>query len=66
MKITLPLSQSDDHSFSNIYILSQDDFKIPKRKKTKIRPEPLVTAPEVTQYQYDMEKYDKVGSSTEG
>ena len=32
-KITLPLSQIDDHIFSNISRLSKDDFKIPKRKK---------------------------------
>ena len=66
MTITLPLSKSDDHSLSNISKLSQDYFKIPKKKKTKIIPEPLVTAPEVTQDQYDMEIGDKVGSSIEG
>ena len=33
MKITLPLSKSDDHSFSNMSRLSQEDFKIPKMKK---------------------------------
>ena len=56
MKIKLPLSQSDDHSLSNISRLSQDDFKIPKKEKTKIIPGPLVKAPKVTQDQYDMEK----------
>ena len=66
MKITLPLSQSDDHSLSNISKLSHEDFKIPKRKKIKTIPEPLVTAPEVTQDQDDMEKGDKDGSSIEG
>ena len=66
MKIIIPLSQSDDHSFSQLSILSQDDFKTTKRKKTKIIPEPLVTAPEVTQDPDDMEKVDKVGSSIEG
>ena len=66
MKITLPLSQSDDHIFSKLSILSQDDFKIAERKKTKIIPEPLVTAPEVTQDQDDMEKDDKVSSIIEG
>ena len=35
-------------------------------KKTKIITEPLVTAPEVTQDQYDMEKGDKFGSRIEG
>ena len=65
MKITLPLSQSDYHSFSNISRLSQEYFKIPKMKKKTI-PEPLVTAPEVTQDPDDMEKGDKVGSSIEG
>ena len=38
MKITLPLSQSDDHSFSNISRLSQEDFKITKKKKVKTIP----------------------------
>ena len=66
MEVTLPLSQSDDHSLLKISKLSQDDFKIPKKKKTKIIPKPLATAPEVTQDQYDMEKGDKVGSSIEG
>ena len=66
IKRTLPLSQSDDHRFSKLSILSQDDFKIPKRKKTKRITENLVTAPEVTQDQDDMEKDDKVGSSIEG
>ena len=46
--------------------LSHEDEKIPKRKKPKKIPEPLVTAPEVTQDPYDMEKYDKVFSSIEG
>ena len=66
MTITLPLSQSDDHRLSDISKLSQDDFKIAKSKKTKIIPEPLVTAPEVTQDQDHMEKGDKFGSSIEG
>ena len=66
MRITLPLSQSDDHSFSNISRLSQEYFKIPKKKKKKTIPGPLVTAPEVTQDPDDMEKDDKVGSSIEG
>ena len=39
--------------------------KITKKKKTKTIPEPLVTAPEVTQDPDDMEKGDKVGSSIE-
>ena len=66
MKITLPLSQSDDHRFSNISRLSQEDLKIPKKKKTKTIPEHLVTAPEVTQDPDDMGRGDKVGSSIEG
>ena len=66
MKIKLPLSKSDDHSFSNMSRLSQEDFKIPKRKKTKTTSEPLVTAHEVTQDPDDMEKCDKVGSRIEG
>ena len=66
MKITLPLSKSDDHSFSNMSRLSHEDDKIPKKKKTKTIPKPSVTAPEVTQDPDDMEKGDKVGSSIEG
>ena len=66
MKITLPLSKIDDHIFLNMSRLSQEDYKISKKKKTKTIPEPLVTAPEVTQYPNDMEKGDKVGSSIEG
>ena len=46
--------------------LSHKDDKIPKKKKTKTIPKPLVTAPEVTQDPDDMEKGDKVGSSIEG
>ena len=66
MKITLPLSKSDENSFSNMSRLSHEDDKIPKKKKTKTIPEPLVTAPEVTKYTDYMEKGDKVGSSIEG
>ena len=44
---------------------SHENDKIP-RKKTKIIPGPLVKAPKVTQYQDDMEKDYKVGSSIEG
>ena len=33
--ITLPLSQIDDHSLSNISKLSQDDFNIIKRGKKR-------------------------------
>ena len=66
MKTTSPLSKSDDHRFSNMSRLSQEFFKIPKKKKTKTIPEALVTAPEVTQDPDDMEKGDKVGSSIEG
>ena len=47
-------------------ILLHKDEKIPKKKKPKKIPEPLVTAPEVTQDPDDMEKGDKVGSSIEG
>ena len=36
--------------------LSQEDYKIPMKKKPKKIPEPLVTAPKVTQDPYDMEK----------
>ena len=66
IKITLPLSKSDEERFSS---MSQEDKIIPrkpsKKKKRKI-PEPLVTAHEVTQDPYDTEKGDKVGSSIEG
>ena len=47
-------------------LLSQEDFKILKKKKTKTIPKHLVTAPEVTQDPDDMETGDKVGSSIEG
>ena len=60
MKITLPSSKSDDHSFSNMSRLSQEDYKIPNKKKSKTIPEPLVTAPEVTQDPDDMEKVIKL------
>ena len=66
MKITLHLSKSDDHRFSNMSRLSQEDYKILKKKKTKTIPKPLVTAPGVTQDQDDMKKSDKVGISIEG
>ena len=56
MKITLPLSKNNDHSFSKMSRLSHEDDKIPKKKKTKTIPEPSVTAPEVTQDPDDMEK----------
>ena len=46
--------------------LSQEDYKIPKKKKSNTIPEPLVTEPEVTQDPDNMEKCDKVGSSIEG
>ena len=65
MKITLPSSKSDDHILSSMSKFSHENDKIP-RKKTNIRPEPLVKAPKVTQDQYDMEKDDKVSSSIEG
>ena len=45
-----------------MYRLSQEIYKIPLKKKKTI-PEPLVTAPEVTQDQDDMKKSDKVCSS---
>ena len=38
MKITLPLSQSDDHSFSNISRLSHEYLIIPKEKKQRQYP----------------------------
>ena len=66
MKITLPLSKSDENRFSKMSRLSHEDDKIPKKKKPKKILEPLVNAPEVTQDPDDMEKGDKVGSSIEG
>ena len=66
MKITLPLSKSDENRFSNMSRLSQEDYKTPKKKKSKTIPEPLATASEVTQDPDDMEKGDNVGSSIEG
>ena len=65
MKITLPLLKSDENSFSNMSRLSHEDDKIPKKKKPKKIPEPLVTVPEVTQVPDDVEKCDKSGSSIE-
>ena len=56
MKITLTLSKSDDKSFSNISRLSHEDEKIPKKKKPKKIPEPLVTAPELTQDPDDIKR----------
>ena len=46
--------------------LSQEDYKILKKKKPITTPEPLFTAPEVTQDPGDVEKGDKVGSIIEG
>ena len=46
--------------------LSHEDDKIPKKKKPRKKPEPLVTAHEVTQDPDDMEKGDKFGSGIEG
>ena len=66
MKITLLFAKSDENSFSNMSRLSQEDYKIPKKKKSKTIPKPLVTAHEVTQDPYDMEKGDKFGSSIDG
>ena len=65
-KITLPLSKSNDHIFSNMSRLSQEDYKIPKKKKTKTITEPLVTAPEVTQCPDDMEKLIKLAVALKG
>ena len=66
MKITLTVPKSDEKSFLSLSRLSHEDDKIPKKKKTKKIPEPLVTAPEVTQDPGDKEKGNKVGSSIEG
>ena len=46
-------------------ILSHKDEKIPKKKKPKKIPEPLVTAPEVTQDPDDMEKLIKLAVALE-
>ena len=66
MKITLPSSKSDDRSLSSMSKCSHEIEKIPRRKKSKIIPGPLVKAPKVTQDQYDKETDDKVSSSVEG
>ena len=66
MKITLPLSKNDNHSFLNMSRLYKEDYKITKKKKSKTIPEPLVAAPEVTQDPDYMEKVNKVGSSIGG
>ena len=66
MKITLPLSQSDDHSFFKHFQIITGIFKNSEEEKKKTIPKPLVTAPEVTQDPYDMEKGDKFGSIIEG
>ena len=50
MKITLTVPKSDEKRFSIMSRLSHEDEKIPKKKKPKEIPEPLVTAHEVTQY----------------
>ena len=60
MKITLPLSKSDENRFSNMSRLSQEDYKIPMKKKPKKIPEPLVAVPEVIQDPDDMEKVIKL------
>ena len=66
MKITLPSSKSDGYSLSSMSKFSHENDKIPRRKKTKIIPRPLVKAPKVTRDQNDMEKDNKVSSSIEG
>ena len=40
MKVSLPLSKGDDHSFSKFFRLSQEDCKITKKKKSKTITEP--------------------------
>ena len=65
MKITLPLSKSDEKTFQACHKKMTEFLGSLVQQKKKI-PEPLVTAPEVTQNTDDMEKGDKVGSSLEG
>ena len=60
MKITLPSSKSDDHSLSSMPKFYHEYDKIPRKKKTKIIPEPLVTATEVTQDTDGMENVIKL------
>ena len=55
MKITLPSSKSDDRSLSSMSNYSHETDRIPKKKKPKIIPGPLVKAPKVTKDQYDKE-----------
>ena len=59
IKITLPLSKSDEERFSS---MSQEDERIPRKpsKKKKKTPEPLVTVHQVTQDTDDMEKVIKL------
>ena len=38
MKIALPLSKSDDHRFSNMSRISQEDYKFLKRKNQRQHP----------------------------
>ena len=68
MKITLPLSKSDEKIFLIMSRLSHEDDRIPRKpsKKKKRIQEHLVTAHQVTQDPDDMEKGDKIGSSIEG
>ena len=66
MKITLPSSKIDDRSLSSMSKHSHKTNSIPRGGTSRTIPRPLVKAPKVTQYQYDMEKYDKVSSRVEG
>ena len=59
MKITIPVPKSDGKILSSMSRSHEDDI-IPRKKKKKQIPEPLVTAHEVTQDTNDTEKGDKV------
>ena len=65
MKIALPLSKSDEKSFSSI---SKEDDIIPRKpsKKKKKTQEHLVTAHQVTQDPDNMEKGDEIVSIIKG
>ena len=56
MKITLPSSKIDKHSLSIMSKHSHETDSIPRIKKLRTIPAPIVKALKVTQYEYDMEK----------
>ena len=63
MKITLPSSKIDEISMSSMSKHSHETDSIPRRKKSRTMPGPLVKATKVTQDEYDTDKYNEVSSS---